>query len=139
MPADLSKFDVRTGANQARTLVVLNPSDDTPLTDDTTGEPWTIELIGADAEEYRQLKHRLVNGKLRAAQRTGKLKATAESLEADTLDLIVGATKGWKHIVDNGKAVEFSSLAAKDLYERYPWLAEQVAVFVNDRANFLGN
>lgn len=136
---DLAAFDVKAGASKTQTLTILSPVNDEPLIDEATKEPWTIELIGADAPEYRKLRHRLVNEKLRAAQRSGRVKATAESLEADSIDLLAGATKGWKHIVDSGKPVEFSPQAARDLYERYPWLAEQISEFVNNRANFLGN
>lgn len=139
MQPDLSNLDVRKTAGTAAVCVLNHPVTEEPLTNEDN-TVWSLSLISSDSDEYRKLQRRLVDKRMKEAMRLGgRPKASAAQSDSDALDLLVTCTKGWEGIIEQGKAVEFSSGAARDLYERFPWIREQASSFFNDRTNFLGN
>ena len=82
-----------------------------------------ITVMGPDSKQYR------------AAVRAFHT-ALIEKADGGEIDMLVAITKGWRGLSNGKKQVEFSSGAAKELYENSPFVAEQVDRFIADRKNF---
>lgn len=98
-----------------------------------------IMLHGSDSRHYRGLINAQSNNRLLKAQRSGRAQTqTAEQIEAQATTLLAGCTVGWNLRMD-GKALEFSTEKAKELYSNpaYAWIREQVDSFIHQRQNFL--
>lgn len=133
---DLSKLDTVKAADEGADLELL--FDDKPILDEKTGQPWTIRLLGADSKEFMKISHKLQEKRLQRRFKGGKQKFSLEELDADSMELLVACTKGWKHLQLDGAPVVFNDANVKMVYTRFPWIREQVDTFVNDRSNFLG-
>jgi hypothetical protein len=65
-----------------------------------------------------------------------------ESVEADGIQLLATVTKSWRQgekqtLTVEGKELPCTKDNAVILYERFPWIKEQVDTAVGDRANFI--
>lgn len=130
---DLSTLDVSEAASRGATMELRNPATGETLYSDG-GEPVSITVLGSDSSEYRKRLRSAANGRINSRK-----KQTIEQLEQDGIGLLVAVTTGWRNIVVEGQNLEFSPEEARRLYEKYPWIREQVDEFVNERANFLTN
>jgi len=124
MNFDLSKLDTAAAADDGATLHILHP-----FTGERIG--MSIVVAGTDSDRYRTAR----NAMLRKSMRR-RTPADPEQLLADDAHLLAASTISWSGAVMDGKEVPFSEQAAFDLYQRFPWLREQVAEFMGDRANF---
>lgn len=130
---DLSSLDTRKAAGDGAKYQLRHPVEDTPITTDD-GKPVTITVIGTDSEAFRRAAQAQANSRLKHGQRS---RVTAETVESDATDLLVACTTGWSGIVVDGKELDFSAENARALYDRFPWIREQVSAFAAERANFL--
>lgn len=128
---DLSKLNT-AAADQGVEMVLRHPATDDALQTEG-GQPISITLAGGDSERARKARNAAHNRRL---QRMNK-KLTAESLEAEGLDVLVACTLGWQNIHFEGEDLAFSPDNARKLYKAVPWIREQVDAFIVDRANFL--
>ena len=109
------------------------------------GEVPAIKLLGLDSKTYRDYQRRFVLRRIRRESAKGKpgiveptVDEQAAETEKDTLDQLVMMTVGWKNFRDDkGATVQFSPEAARELYSKYPIVAEQVDMFCASRANFM--
>lgn len=131
---DLSVLDTRKAAEEGAKLQLRHPVDDTPLTGDK-GEPITITVIGTDSQTFKRAMHAQADRRINKPN--SRRVMTMQSVEDDSINLLVAATIDWEGIVVDGKELPFSNENAHALYERFPWIREQVNIFVGDRANFL--
>lgn len=120
---DLNQLDVKAGADAGAVLELLHPVTGEVLKDDS-GVPFSLTLIGMDSAQYRK------KVKLLSASKRGK----SRDSEKDGVDLLVSATTACNLVLD-GEKVKLSAMA--DIYERYPWIAEQAIAFMADRGNFI--
>jgi hypothetical protein len=60
-----------------------------------------------------------------------------EEIEANGLELLAKCTKSWIGVVIDSKEIEFSYDNVLMIYERFPWIKEQVDQAIGDRANFI--
>jgi len=102
-------------------------------------DPVTITLAGRDSEIYRRVSRDLVNKRVEAARAAGAadVQQSDEDLENEALDLLSALTVNWNGITANKEPYPFSNENARKLYERLPWLREEVDRFVGNRANFM--
>ena len=136
---DLSSLDTVSASAEGACLELRNPVNDAVLRDEKSGEPVTITLVGTDSKDYMKITHEIQNRRLgKRLGKGGRMKTTAEEIEADALELLVASTKSWKHIVVDGAELSFSQANARMLFQRFPWIKEQVDEFIADRSNFLG-
>jgi len=137
---DLSQFDTALKGEVGATMTVLSPADDSPLIDETTGEPVTITLLGADSPTYQSTMHRVAKSgrEIRLGGR-GSVQIDSQQVAANKIALLAACTKSWCGIVFEGQALACNEANAKRLYIALPWLREQVDAFVQDRSNFLGD
>lgn len=138
---DLNSLNTKSLADEGAEMVIRHPKTDAPVTDEATGEPVGITLLGQDSAEYRRIAKAQQNRRLERMQRTGNTGATADEIESNALELLVGCTKGWRHVRLGEEELPFSAANARRLYTTpgLQWLREQVDAFIGSRANFLGN
>lgn len=110
---DFATLDLTPGADVGAEMEVLHP-----VTREPTGA--FIDLFGSDSTQFRAWRKSQV--------RTGK----TESDGAVMAKLI----RGWKGITWEGKALEFSHANAVMVLEKLTWLADDIALFATNRANF---
>lgn len=132
---DLSTLDTAKCADEGADLELRHPSTRATFCNDA-GDPITIRLVGVDSAIYRKAQAALTNRKL--VQNKRGVKITAEELEADALEMAAKCTVSWSSdLALDGAPIPFSKQNAAKLYQRFPWIKEQVEEFINDRANFL--
>ena len=137
---DLKSLDTIAAADRGAPLHLRHPSTDTPLMDETTGEPVSITLLGADSADFRRAEHAQQEKRIAKAQRSGRMAPGAgKQIEEDYIELLALATKSWQHIILDGVRLECNRETAKTLYTRFPWIREQVSTFIGSRSNYLGN
>ena len=120
---DLSTLDVKKGANEGAELKLLHP-----VSGEDTGI--RISVVGRDSDLYQQELRRIQNSRIR------KGVVTSASRD-DGVELLAKCTTGWDGVEEKGSVLEFSEENAKRVYKAYPWIREQVELFMGDRSNFL--
>jgi hypothetical protein len=130
---DLSSIDTVKGANEGFDVQIYHPG-----TNEDLGV--TINILGKDSDEF--LKVSRAQSKKRMAKMTKgggfrNVQIPIEEVERDGLELLAACTKSWSGVIENGKVIECNKDNAIDLYERYPWVKEQVDTAMGDRANFI--
>ena len=129
-PFDLSKLDTSGAAETGAVLEVLHPTENTPL-------GIKITLAGADSDVYRKMVNKSVNKRLQRIKPGQTIPFTAEEQEESGLNLLAVCTLSWEGVVVEGEALPCTKENAKMVYQRFPWIKEQVDQFIGDRANFL--
>lgn len=130
---DLSSLDTKANANVGRTLTLKHPVDGSVLmTDEKKPAPMTITLHGLDSDNYAKHLHlaraRILEEQGKAPDLDESNRRNAEGFAAVTID--------W-HLWLDGGLVPFSKEKALEMYIRFPWIREQVDVFVSNRKNFI--
>src|SRR5574340_1043117 len=123
---DLSSLDTSKAAEEGAKLQLRHPVDDTPLVDDAE-KPITITVVGTDSPTVKHAMHAQADRRL---NKQGRRNMTMQSIEDDSVNLLVAATIGWSGIIVEGKELPFSADHARAVYERFAWIREQVNVFV---------
>lgn len=126
-PLDLETLDVAAAAERGASMTLLHP---------VTGAATDIKMtvLGGDAPAYR--------ANLRKIRDTAAERPEGEPTEQDAVAVLAharnaaAAVTGWSNVVYGGKPVTFSLEGAVDLMRRRPWVADQVAMFRDRRANF---
>ena len=126
-PVDLSTLDVSAIAEQGAILNVTHPVSGQNL-------GVSIRLAGADSEIYRKAMRAAAARRINSRRRSA---LTPEEMEQEALELLAKATLGWEGVVLDGETLPFSPENARRLYGRFPWIKEQVDLFIVDRGNFL--
>jgi hypothetical protein len=89
------------------------------------------------SDRYRKADRRISNRRLATASTGRRVRATAEGIEADRLEVLVACTISWEGIGFDGGEKECTPENARAAYKKLPWLREQADAFIVDRANFL--
>jgi predicted glycosyl hydrolase (DUF1957 family) len=115
-------------------MTIRHPESSLPM------DGQTITLLGTDSRIYREHIAKRERAMLEHVNATHKPpKLVHEQTKQRALDDLVLLTIGWTLDGIDGKPVEFSKEAARELYAdtSMAWLREQVESFVQDRSNFL--
>lgn len=105
-----------------------------PVTHPSTGMPidgMTVTLKGKHSKEWKSALSILARNAPKNA------KPDLERSEKVGTELLASVVVGWSGFEENGKPVQCSKEAAKDLMTRYPWLRKQIDAAVDEDANFL--
>ena len=129
---DLANIDTIKGANEGFDVQIYHPATNEDL-------GITINVIGKDSDEFQKITREQTKKRMQKATKGGFRNVTipVEELEEDSLKLLAACTKSWKGVVENGKAIECTKENAMAIYEKYPWIREQVDTAIGDRANFI--
>jgi hypothetical protein len=127
---DLSILDTSEAAEKGAVLEIMHPTENTLL-------GIQITLAGADSDLYRKIVNKNVNKRVQRMKPGQSIPFTAEEQEESGLNLLASCTLAWDGVVVDGETVPCNKENAKELYRRFPWIREQVDLFIGDRANFL--
>lgn len=132
--ADLQGLNTRTATSRVE---LLDPAGRELL--DDSGERMWIAVRSLDSDEYRSVERELIDERLKRAASAGKVDQTitAEEVERRALDRLARCTSDWS-IQLGGECPALTLESALALYRDYPWIAEQVAKVIEDRAAFFG-
>jgi hypothetical protein len=101
------------------------------------GSEMTITVHGPYSKKYKAISHAQQNRRLQKAQRTsGKLNLTAEEIEASALDLLVKCVEAW-NVTVGGEQPDATEAKVREVFEKLPWVREQVDAALGDAQAFL--
>lgn len=112
------------------------------IKDPNTGAPTPLVLTLAGPEHPARKRDDFARARRmrQDLMKTGKVQlADPEEEEADATDKIADYTLGWRGLVINGQAVEYSRAAAVALYSdpKCRWLRDQVKAALDERERFI--
>jgi hypothetical protein len=132
---DLSKLIPK---DDTLTITIKHPVTEEPLLKDD-GKEMTLTVYLPHSPQYKSVVHEQTQKRLHKMAKGKKGSTfTADDLEQMSSDLLIKTTKDWNIQVD-GKSPKFSEATARDLYDKLPWLRDQVADAQNDLEGYLGN
>lgn len=124
---DFANFDLAASAERGATLDLRNPRTGMP-----TGVK--LELHGADARSYRVALRRIRDTV--AANPEREPTDEDDSLILDRARQAAAAVHGWFGVKVEGSPIDYSQDNVVELFVRYPWAADQVLSYINNRGNF---
>lgn len=131
---DLSSLEMKS---DTIAMEVLHPVKHTPITLED-GTPMVVHVHGRYSSVYRSVQQAQQNARLKRTARGGKLTITSEEIAADRLDLVARCVASWNILV-NGETPAVDRETVKRVFEKLPWLREQVEDAVEDSQGFLTN
>jgi len=130
---DLAAIDTVKGSNEGFNVRIYHPGTNEDL-------DISIIVLGKDSDTFQKIS-RAQNKKRVAKMQKGGFRNTTpvpiEEIEQDGIDLLAACTTGWTGVIIEGKEIPFSTDNAVMVYERFPWIKEQVDTAIGDRANFI--
>jgi hypothetical protein len=129
---DLSSIDTVKGANEGFDVQIYHPGTNEDL-------GITINILGRDSDEFQKVSRQQQKKRMAKLSKGGFRNANVpvEEIEQDAISLLAACTKSWNGVVIENKAIECNHDNAVMLYERFPWIKEQIDVAMGDRANFI--
>ena len=124
---DLTALDTKPMAEQGQELTIKHPVTDEPL-------DIVIKLLGKDSKKYQQAQHTIQNQGFKKKVESDKF---SQQLEEGAIKRLAACTVSWVNVEINGEPVVCNEENAIMVYSEYRWIADQVSIFVEDRANFL--
>lgn len=133
---DLKNFDTISGSETPTRVNLVDPQTKEEILID--GKPLWIELLGPDSKKYKSENNKIINSRIVANKKGGKV--TAELMEQENKKLVAAVITGWSdQFVKDGEPFVFSAANAAVLVNAYPPIFEQLNDFLQDRGNFLKN
>ena len=129
-PFDLTSLDTNEAAEKGAVCEIMHPTENTPL-------GIKITLAGADSDIYRKTVNKSVNKRVQRLRPGQSVPFTAEEQEESGLNLLAICTLAWEGVIVEGEELPCTQENVKMVYQRFPWIKEQVDQFIGDRANFL--
>lgn len=136
---DLSTINFTDRATGGVAMQVEHPATGEPLTDEATGKPVTITLLGQDSPAYQAHIKTAADKRLRKAGAGRGLRLKIDEIEEEQLDLLCACTRDWAGLMWRGEYPACTPEAARMVYGACKWLREQATAFIQERGNYLGN
>ena len=130
---DLAAIDTVKGSNEGFDVRIYHPGTNEDL-------DITISVLGKDSDLFQKVSRNQNKKRMAKMQKGGFRNTTSipiEQVESDGVDLLAACTTGWTGVVIDKKEIEFSKDNAVMVYERFPWIKEQIDTAIGDRANFI--
>ena len=130
---DLAAIDTVKGSNEGFDVRIYHPGTNEDL-------DITISVLGKDSDLFQKVSRNQNKKRMAKMQKGGFRNNTSipiEQVESDGIDLLAACTTGWTGVVIDKKEIEFSKDNAIMVYERFPWIKEQIDTAIGDRANFI--
>ena len=126
MALNLNSLDTVALADTGSVLEVEHP---------ITGEKtdMTITLAGMDSKVWRRAVAYAANRRIGRKNKD----RVYEQVNADNTLVMARCTLAWSGVELDGQVLPCTEDNAVLLYERFPWLKEQVSAFIEDRQNYL--
>lgn len=94
-----------------------------------------IVLASPDSEVYRKVSKAIRTRSMQFAMKN-RGAASADRIEQDALDLLVGVTVSWENMIENGVDIPCTKENVRRVYDTYLFIREQVDDFIGNRRNF---
>lgn len=131
---DLNKLE-----KSSDTVIVelLHPIDFSPLMLDDGVTPMSVEVYGKFSDKYKQIQTKFQDARLKRAQRSGgRAPVSAAEIAAERMQLVVSCVKSWNIVVD-GKTPDITPSSVQEIFERLPWVRDQVEEAMEETQRFL--
>ena len=122
----LTDYNSVEGSNEGAVMTLVHPVSGV----DT--DAW-IKVAGPDsklAKQRRAQVQRMLRGKRNISD------VDIDTLEKEALETRVALTLDWGNIELEDGEVPFSEENVREVYKKYPWVADQVDEFQGERSNF---
>lgn len=107
-----------------------------PIVNDD-GTPMTITVNGVYSAKYREALDAQQSARLKRVQSSGgKMTLTQEELRSDRFSFVVSMVAGWNITLDGEKPTCVQK-AIRDVFERLPFIYEQIDRALEDGQSFL--
>ena len=141
---NLRSFDTAALSQSGVEYKVRHPVTGEVMLDENS-KPMVLKLLGPDSKEFRRISQTQVNASLRqqfdlrGRKNLSADKLTAQAIEEYDIQLCTTCTVGWDNVCDgeDNHPLEFNKDNVEKVYKSFPFLREQVSMFINDRANFM--
>lgn len=133
MDFDFPQMDTKTRSEKGVDMTVRDLAGKPLL--NAQGDKIILTLLGPDSAKYRAMQRDEVRDRLRR-QSAGEPDLSPEEQEQGIIDFLVGCTIDWKGVTAGGKPVPFSPEAARQFYQVYPAIRDQVDAFTANRTAF---
>jgi hypothetical protein len=128
---DLSSFKKKDFTD-----VELHLPNYVPIVNDD-GTPMTITVSGVYSAKYREALDLQQSARLKRVQASGgKMNMTQEELRTDRISFVVSMVTGWNVTLD-GEKPDCTARAVRDVFDRLPFIYEQVDRALEDGQSFL--
>ena len=127
---DLSSLDLVAGSNDGADVDLYHPS-----TLDALGI--TVRVVGKDSDIYRAESNAIQRKNIAQMKKSRKIDLDLDEMEDAATSILASCTVSWVGVELDGKELECTRDNAMMVYERFPWIREQIDVAINDRANFM--
>ncbi len=131
---DLSSIDTIKGANEGFNVRIYHPGTNEDL-------DIVINVLGKDSDEFQKISRAQSKKRIAKMSKNGfrgsSLTPPPEEIERDAIELLAACTKAWSGVVIDGAAITCTPENTVMVYERFPWIREQVDIAIGDRANFI--
>lgn len=122
---DLSTLDTVASSDEGAVLTIRHPATNEPI------EGMWIRVAGPDSSIVKQ-RRAAIRRKMR-----GMGKVDYNLLDEEARQTRIAMTLAWDGFTVEGKKLDCKPENIRNLYDRFPWIADQVDEFQGDRANFL--
>jgi len=129
---DLNALEVKS---ETAVVALYHPTENIELKNDD-GSSMTVTVCGKYSKRYRVIQQNQQNARLKRAERGGKMKLSAAEIVADRLELVVSCVDSWNIQLD-GVFPECTPENIRSIFERFPWMREQIEVEMEDSQAFL--
>lgn len=123
---DLGDFESLTSAQEEGVAVQIQH----PATGADLGI--TIVVAGPDSDRHKQAQREMTNVRLRKR----KMKITAEEVETESRRLMARKIISWEGVVYKGEPVTLTVDNAIMVFQKFPFIYEQLDAEAGDRASF---
>ena len=130
---DLNSIDTVRGSNEGFDVRIYHPGTNEDL-------DIIINVLGKDSDEFLKVSREQSKKRMAKMSKGGFRNAAPvpiEEIESDGISLLAACTKSWTGVIIDGKEIVCNHNNAVMLYERFPWIKEQIDVAIGDRANFI--
>lgn len=100
------------------------------------GTVMSIEVYAPYAKGYKKVFHEQANKRLKERSKKDKIDFTYEEIEDGSLELLAKTTVSW-NLQLGGANLPFSVGKAKEIYDDYFWIKEQVMEAQSNLENFM--
>lgn len=127
--------DLKKNANAGMPMTLRHPETGADM--EEGGEPVQLLLLGKDSDAYQRVERAFQKDLTTAARRARSGAIDPQVYEDHVVNRVVACTTGWRNCSYQGEET-FSPELIRRLYRNEPWVLEQAAQFIEDRAHFTG-
>ena len=133
----MSLRDVGT-VKDTTVITLRHPDPRKPNPVNADGTPMTVTMHGPYSARYKAALREKQQAWLADADRsTGSMTLSPDEIEESTRAMLVACIETWDITLDGPDKLPFSTDAARQVFDEFPWVFEQLAAAAGNVSNFL--